>query len=136
MALLFRGQLTCAYCQLNAKLLIMRKVNANGHTLNLFLLGLVLALAASAKPTDSELAQLAEIRAKAEKGDPHFQLELGQVFESARFQMQQDYAEAAKWYAKSAEQNLAEAQDRLAICYSKGQGVVKNEVLAVEWFRK
>ena len=36
--------------------------------------------------------------------------------------MPQDYAEAAKWYRKAAEQGYAEAQYFLAFMYSLGRG--------------
>ena len=32
------------------------------------------------------------------------------------------YVEAVKWYRKAAEQNYAEAQFKLGVCYEKGQG--------------
>ena len=32
------------------------------------------------------------------------------------------YVEAVKWYRKAAEQNYAEAQSNLGLCYEKGQG--------------
>ena len=44
--------------------------------------------------------------------------------------------EAVKWYRKAAEQNHAEAQYNLGVCYSNGQGVAKDEVEAVKWYRK
>ena len=50
--------------------------------------------------------------------------------------MAKDYVEAVKWYRKAAEQNHAEAQYNLGICYAGGQGVEKDYVEAVKWFRK
>jgi len=41
-----------------------------------------------------------------------------------------------KWYRKAAEQNYAEAQNSLGVCYEKGQGVTKNQAEALKWFRK
>jgi TPR repeat protein len=41
-----------------------------------------------------------------------------------------------KWYRKAAEQNDAEAQCSLGICYANGRGVAKDEVEAVKWYRK
>jgi TPR repeat protein len=43
-----------------------------------------------------------------------------------------DATQAAKWCRKAAEQNLAEAQYRLGIFYFKGEGVVKDGVVANE----
>ncbi|MBU0909276.1 MAG: DnaJ domain-containing protein, partial [Proteobacteria bacterium] len=45
----------------------------------------------------------------------------------------QDYAEAAKWYRKAAEQGNAEAQVNLGLMYVLGQGVPKNDVNAYAW---
>ena len=43
--------------------------------------------------------------------------------------------EAVKWWRKAAEQNDADAQSDLAVCYAKGQGVAKNEAQAYKWVR-
>ena len=37
---------------------------------------------------------------------------------------------------KDAEQGFAKAQHNLGLCYANGQGVVKNGVEAVKWYRK
>ena len=47
--------------------------------------------------------------------------------------MPQDYAEAAKWFRKAAEQGDAKAQYNLGIMYAKGQGVPQDYVLAYMW---
>ncbi len=46
----------------------------------------------------------------------------------------QDYAEAAKWYRKSAEQGHASAQINLAFMYGNGQGVSHDYVQAHMWY--
>jgi len=43
----------------------------------------------------------------------------------------QDYVEAVKWFRKAAEQNEADAQFNLGICYFIGRGVAKDEAEAV-----
>ena len=48
----------------------------------------------------------------------------------------QDYAQAVRWYRKAAEQNHAEAQYALADCYYRGDGVPQNMVEAVQWYLK
>ena len=50
--------------------------------------------------------------------------------------MTQDYAEAARWFRKAADQGLAEAQFNLGIMYDGGQGVAQDYAEAVRWFRK
>ena len=46
----------------------------------------------------------------------------------------QDYKEAAKWYRKAAEQELALSQYNLGMMYGKGYGVPRDYVLAHMWF--
>ncbi len=48
----------------------------------------------------------------------------------------QDYAEAAKWYRKSAEQGNAVAQRKLGSMYEVGVGVRQDFGEAVKWYRK
>ena len=44
--------------------------------------------------------------------------------------------QAVYWYRKSAEQGYAEAQERLGLKYSRGDGVKQNKAEAVKWWRK
>lgn len=46
----------------------------------------------------------------------------------------QDYAEAAKWYRKAAEQGNEAAQWDLGALYAKGQGVTQDYIAAHMWF--
>ncbi len=48
----------------------------------------------------------------------------------------QDYAEAAGWWRKAAEQGYAKAQNALGIMYENGQGVPQDDGKAVKWYRK
>ena len=47
-----------------------------------------------------------------------------------------DYAEAAKWYRKAAEQGNSDAQYSLGHMYQFGQGVRQNSRDAANWFLK
>jgi TPR repeat protein len=47
-----------------------------------------------------------------------------------------DYAEALRWYRKAAEQNFAEPENNLGVCYHNGEGVAKDYAEAVKWYRK
>ena len=47
-----------------------------------------------------------------------------------------DYAEAAKWYRKAAEQGVAWAQNNLGYLYGEGKGVTQDYAEAVKWYRK
>ena len=46
----------------------------------------------------------------------------------------QDYAQAANWYRKAAEQNHGLAQFNLGMMYAQGQGVTKDEAQSRLWF--
>jgi len=46
----------------------------------------------------------------------------------------QDYAEAARWYRRAAEQGDAQAQYNLGLAYARGEGVTQNAVEAHMWF--
>lgn len=48
----------------------------------------------------------------------------------------QDYAQAAYWYRKAAEQGLAGAQFLLGNAYDKGEGVPQDYAQAAIWYRK
>jgi TPR repeat protein len=106
----------------------------------LVLTGLFLLSAAvfqlHAQQNEADRKLMAEIRARAEKGDAQSQSALGEAFHFGTLGVTKNYAEAVKWYRKAAEQNLAEAQFNLGSCYAYGQGVTKDEVEALKWFRK
>ena len=46
----------------------------------------------------------------------------------------QDYAEAAKWYRRAADQGHTSAQFNLGFLYKNGLGVPRDKVLAHMWF--
>src|SRR5215467_5458681 len=50
--------------------------------------------------------------------------------------VEQNYAKAAEWYRKAADQGVADAQARLGVMYAYGQGVPNNDTEAVKWYRK
>jgi hypothetical protein len=45
-----------------------------------------------------------------------------------------DYAEAATWFSKGADQGHAEAQTNLGVAYARGEGVPQDNVRAYMWF--
>jgi TPR repeat protein len=61
---------------------------------------------------------------------------LGRAFFSGTLGVAKDETEAVKWYRKAAEQNVADAQYNLGVCYAIGQGVTEDDAEAVKWFRK
>ena len=89
-----------------------------------------------AQQNEADRKMLAEIRAGADKGDVKAQYELGRAFFSGTLGVAKDEAEAVKWFRKAAEQNVADAQFSLGVCYANGRGVTKDDAEAVKWFRK
>jgi L-lactate transport len=72
----------------------------------------------------------------AENGDAQSQYEVGKALDKDPSGMAKDQVEAVRWYRKAAEQNYAQAQNNLGVCYVNGQSVAKDEVEAAKWFRK
>ncbi len=77
----------------------------------------------------------------AENGHRAAQVELAEsygYFENGNWWIAgvNDFAEAAKWYRKAAEQGDPMAQGMLGWLYATGRGVDKDLKTAVEWFRK
>ena len=89
-----------------------------------------------AQQNEADRKVLAEIRAGADKGDAKAQYELGRAFFSGTLGVAKDEAEAVKWFRKAAEQNVADAQFSLGVCYANGQGVTEDDAESVKWFRK
>ena len=67
---------------------------------------------------------------RASDGDPSAQANIALCYERLL-----QYAEAAKWYRKAADQNMAGAQISLGVLYQKGLGVGKDSAEAVKWWR-
>ena len=49
--------------------------------------------------------------------------------------LEQDYAEAAKWFRRAADSNYAPAQLNLAIMYKLGQGVEQSYAESIKWMQ-
>jgi TPR repeat protein len=87
-----------------------------------------------AQQSAADRQALAELRAKAEKGDAQSQFDLGAAFSLGKFGLATNYMEAASWLRKAAEQNLPPAQCNLGVCYERGDGVAKYEVEAYKCY--
>ena len=87
-----------------------------------------------AQQNEADRKVLAEIRAGADKGDAKARYELGRAFFSGSLGVAKDDAEAVKWFRKAAEQNYADAQYNLGVCYDSGEGVAKDEIEAYKWW--
>ena len=71
---------------------------------------------------------------RAGHGDAEAQFSLGLRF--AQEGAAQDYAQAAQWYLKAADQSHALAQFNLGIMYAAGQGMPRNEAESMVWMQK
>ena len=71
---------------------------------------------------------------RAGHGDAEAQFSLGVKF--AGEGVDQDYAQAAHWYLKAADQSHSLAQFNLAIMYATGQGVPRDESKSMGWMQK
>jgi TPR repeat protein len=89
-----------------------------------------------AQESEADRKLLADLRARAEKGDAHYQHLLGRAFFLGELGVAKDEIEAVKWFRKAAEQNLPLGQSSLGACYWTGAGLAKDEMEAVKWFRK
>jgi TPR repeat protein len=79
--------------------------------------------------------KIAELRAKAEKGDAAAQIYLGYNYYHGDG-VPQNYAEAVKWYRKAAEQGNATGQLDLGLMYEMGLGAKLDYFKAPYWYRK
>lgn len=86
--------------------------------------------AAAAK--DEEPAIDPEIIIQAKAGDPVAQYKLGYHYYLGRG-IAQDYAQAAVWWQKAAEQGFADAQNNLGVLYNSGKGVPQSYSEAYFW---
>ena len=102
----------------------------------------LLALAALLAGGCALLAPRAEsfgsLLARAEAGDAEAQFKVGQCYRygDERSGVKQDYARAAAWLRKAAEQGHAQAQSEFGTMLDDGKGVEENEEEAVAWYRK
>ena len=76
-----------------------------------------------------------DIRKAAENGDAEAQYNLGLMYNNGDG-VQQDYAEALKWYHKAAEQGNADAQYNIGDMYHDGEGVSRDYAEAAKWYHK
>ena len=77
-----------------------------------------------------------ELQKAAEKGDAAAQARLAGLCYHGGQGVRQDYAKAAVWYRKAAEQGNAGAQYMLGEMYCWGQGVERSLQLAAKWYLK
>jgi len=76
-----------------------------------------------------------KLLAKAKAGDADAQFSLGWLYDQGQG-VTQDYAQAAAWYRKAAEQGDASAQFNLGSLYRQGRGVPQDYAQATAWYRR
>lgn len=81
----------------------------------------------SAPPVDTDLIE------QAKAGDPKAQYTLGYDYYKGRKGTPQDFAQAAVWWRKSADQGFPQAQNNLGVLYNSGQGVPQSFSEAYFW---
>ena len=79
---------------------------------------------------------IATLRDLAEAGDPDAQTELGERYQGGYGGVRRDYAEAVRWYRRSADQGHALGQAFLGFMYSNGRGVRQDAAEAARWYRR
>lgn len=67
--------------------------------------------------------------------DPEAQTNVGEIYEKGR-SVERDYARAAEWYRKAADQGYARAQTNLGHLYERGLGVRKDPRMAAMWYER
>lgn len=81
----------------------------------------------------SDSSGLAEVRRRADEGDPSAQLQLGIAYEAGALG-RADFSEALKWYYRSARSGDARGMYVLGIVYlNGGDGMKKDPVEALKW---
>jgi TPR repeat protein len=74
-------------------------------------------------------------RRAAELGDPKAMVELGVLYTKGEGGVEQDYAEAAKWFYAAAQKGSAAGQNHLGELYGTGDGVKQSFAEALKWIR-
>lgn len=90
---------------------------------------------ASAQANTPSHQEIAEIQVRANAGETQAEHDLAELYKFGQG-VQQDYAEAAKWYLKAAENGDADSELNLGYIYQTGSGVKKNEKEAAKWLEK
>lgn len=75
------------------------------------------------------------LRLAAAKGDPSAEFEVGARFAEGKG-MKQDFAEARRWYQRSAARGFAQSQYRLATFYERGLAVKQDNAQAKIWYQR
>lgn len=83
---------------------------------------------------DNRATALREPKPLVKRGDARSQYKRGLRYYLGRG-IQRDYAQAALWFRKAAEQSHAGAQFHLGVLYEQGRGIEQDYAQAVRWYR-
>lgn len=100
-----------------------------------FLLFVCLFIASFPALADMRNVPITELILQAKNGSPEAQDELGFRYSSG-IDVDEDYAQAAKWYLAAAKQGHVKAQNEIGGFYEKGIGVPRDLQMAVYWYEK
>ncbi|HMF86313.1 MAG TPA: hypothetical protein VK598_08170, partial [Nitrospiraceae bacterium] len=90
-----------------------------------------------ASPADMISAvDLQQLERLAAQGNASAQNQLGQLYDSGRRGVPQDYATARGWYEKAAAQGHAWAHNQLGQLYADGRGVPQDYRKARQWWEQ
>ncbi len=73
------------------------------------------------------------VRTLAEQGDAGAQFALGTMYRDGQG-VEQNYAEALRWWGEAAEQGVVDAQYALGNFYSGGTGIARDNIQAYMWY--
>jgi TPR repeat protein len=83
----------------------------------------------------NEKSTVADLRARAERGEAEAQFNLGVRYVTGEG-VSKDHAQAVAWFRRAAELGDAEAQRSLGVMYGTGKGVAQDHTQAAAWLRK
>lgn len=96
------------------------------------MLAVLLVSGVACKQSSTDTPEIAALSVKANAGDADAQHKLGYAYDKGEG-VPQDYAQAAAWYRKAAEQGHAGAQFFLGVAYYLEQGVPQDYVESHKW---
>lgn len=116
------------------------------HFLILFAFAISLSTFAEKKPTKANSNKptaavvkkdtVSVVIEKAKKGDAVAQNTLGVWYYTGKDSIKQNHKEALQWWARSAQQDNADAIGNMAMCYQLGHGSKKDSLLSVNLYKK
>ena len=81
-----------------------------------------------------ERVDVDDLKVRSQAGDRSATRQLAEMYYAGRGGVEQNFAEAARWYERLAKQGDARAQTSLGLMYARGYGVEKNLQNAHRWW--